>query len=473
MTAPSPPGPGDTDLTAFTDDLIDRAHTALATADVALATAFPGAAPRRQPVHTFYWSAARFTGATVAEMGRQALEALDRDLPDAAALADALGGVQRGDGLGPLLDPELAEEIYPLIRAKLETEPIEDLRIDFEDGFTQRGVAEADRDADESRHLDRVLTELDEATMPPFWGLRFKSLDPSSRVRGITTFVGFVDTWVRRYGRLPRQFHPTLPKVTSVAQVEQMVTICERLERRLELAPSTLRFEIQIETPQSIIGPDGTTLVARFVHAAQGRCLALHYGTYDYSAYCNIAPQYQSMEHPVADFAKANMQAAAAGTGVWLSDGSTNILPTGSLPERLAGWRLHARLVDRSLRQGFYQGWDLHPAQLITRYAATYAFYRRGAATAIERLQTYRALALGEHVESPYLDEPATAKMLAGFVLRGKHCGALTEADTRATGLDTAGLAHLVATGTLPTTDPDPGSPRIPGSPAGTAPKGS
>src|SRR3954452_7564450 len=99
------------------------------------------------------------------------------------------------------------------------------------------------------------------------------------------------------------------------------------------------------------------------VSAAEGRCTGLHYGTYDYSAALGISAAHQSMEHPAADHAKAVMQVAAAGTGVRLSDGSTNILPVGDRTAVHAAWRLHARLVRRSLERGFYQGWDLHPAQ--------------------------------------------------------------------------------------------------------------
>ena len=107
------------------------------------------------------------------------------------------------------------------------------------------------------------------------------------------------------------------------------------------------------------------------VHASAGRCTGLHYGTYDYSAFCGIAAAHQSLDHPVADHAKAVMQAAAAGTGVRLSDGSTNVLPVGTPDEVAAAWANHLRLVRRSLARGYYQGWDLHPAQLPTRFAAT------------------------------------------------------------------------------------------------------
>jgi hypothetical protein len=235
----------------------------------------------------------------------------------------------------------------------------------------------------------------------------------------------------------------TLPKVSAVEQVEAMCVLCDRLERSYGLAAGRLRFEIQIETPPAVLGADGVATVARMIHAAEGRCAGLHYGTYDYSAAVGIAAQFQSMEHPAADFAKAVMQVAAAGTGVRLSDGSTNIVPVGDTASVRAAWDLHARLVSRSLERGFYQGWDLHPAQLPTRYAATYAFYRAAAPAAVDRLGRYldqrsaggldsvrsAVLRRGGRILAGTLDEPATARALARFLLRGLDCGALDESE--------------------------------------------
>ncbi len=239
-------------------------------------------------------------------------------------------------------------------------------------------------------------------------------------------------------GALPDGFVVTLPKVTSVEQVEAMVHVSQRLEAALSLT-APLRFEIQVETPQAVLGPDGTALVARMVHAAAGRCTGLHYGTYDYSASTGIAAAQQSMEHPVADHAKAVMQVAAAGTGVRLSDGSTNVLPVGDAQAVASAWALHHRLVRRSLERGYYQGWDLHPAQLPTRYAAVFAFYRGGFASASTRLRHYV-----ERSSSGVLDEPATARALADFVLRGLDCGALDPTEvTAACGLDRPALSTL------------------------------
>ena len=124
------------------------------------------------------------------------------------------------------------------------------------------------------------------------------------------------------------------------------------------------------------------------IHAGGGRVTGLHYGTYDYSASLGVAAEYQSLEHPVADHAKAVMQ-VARGTGVFVSDGSTNVLPVGDAEAVRAAWRLHARLVRRSLERGIYQGWDMHPAHLPSRYVATYSFFREGLAGAAARLRAY------------------------------------------------------------------------------------
>ena len=110
------------------------------------------------------------------------------------------------------------------------------------------------------------------------------------------------------------------------------------------------------------------------------------------------------MRHPACDFAQHMMQVAFAGTGVWLSDGATNIMPVPihraarARAHRRAdrenravvhrAWRLHADDIRHSLVNGFYQGWDLHPAQLVTRYAAVYAFFLEGLDAASERLRT-------------------------------------------------------------------------------------
>ncbi|MDV3221556.1 DUF6986 family protein [Intrasporangium sp.] len=415
------------------DELTARLDDQLAGADAAFARQFPGDRGVRQPVHTVYVPAGSYAAGLAPDWGARALAVLDEHGSDAGSFARAVG-----------LPEPVMEEVYPRVRAKLEREPIEDLRIDFEDGYGQR--PDDEEDAAAAAAVVALADSLEGAagaarTAAPFHGIRFKSFDPATRRRGIRTLDLFVGGLARR-GALRDGFRLTLPKVTSVEQAAAMVTACEWLEQAHGLDRGRLAFEIQVETPQAVLGPDGTALVARMIRASQGRCIGLHYGTYDYSASTGIAGEYQSLEHPVADHAKAVMQVVAAGTGVHLSDGSTNILPVGDGAGVRRGWALHARLVRRSLERGYYQGWDLHPAQLPTRFAATFAFYREGFASAATRLGAY----VGEG-DSTYLDEPATALALASFVLRGVECGAVDDDELLEVGLDRTALARLARRG--------------------------
>ncbi len=415
------PDPRPADLASLAD-LLDE-H--LAPADAALARDYPGERGTRQPVHTVYVRADRYSTSTVVDWGRAALEALDAHGRTPEAFAEAAG-----------MPLDLTTAVHPRVRRKLGTEPVEDLRIDFEDGYGARSDDEEDEAA--VRAARALATTVADGTAAPFHGIRFKAFEAPTRRRGLRTLDLFVGELVRQ-GGLTDGLRLTLPKVTSVEQVEAMVTACAWLETQYGLAAGRLGFEIQVETPQAVLGADGRVLVAPMVHASRGRCTGLHYGTYDYSASTGVAAAYQSMEHPVADHAKAVMQVAAAGTGVQLSDGSTNILPVGPPDAVRDGWRRHARLVRRSLERGYYQGWDLHPAQLPTRYAATYAFYRADLASALDRLRDY----LG-HRDTAFLDEPATAVALAGFVLRGLECGAVDEAELpHDAGVDAPVLARL------------------------------
>jgi citrate lyase beta subunit len=398
------------------DDLAGELDRLLAAADEELAARYPGDRGVRQPVHTVYVPADRFHAGTVGEWAEGAAAVLGES---SAELTEAL---------------DLPSDLEQRVRAKLDREPIEDLRIDFEDGYGTRPDEQEDAAA---LGAARALAELVKAgSAPPYHGLRIKSLEAPSRRRGLRT----LDLFLREFaGAVTDGFVITLPKVTSVEQVEAMLLVLSTIEQANNLPAGSLKFEIQIETPQAILGSDGSALVARMIHAGGGRVTGLHYGTYDYSASLGVAAAYQSMDHPVADHAKDIMQLAAAGTGVFVSDGSTNVLPVGDREAVHAAWRLHFGLVRRSLARGIYQGWDMHPAQLPTRYAATYLFYREGLDTAGARLRAY----VGGG-NSGYLDEPATAAALAGYVLRGLECGAVDPDEVdKLIGVDTAGLAKL------------------------------
>jgi citrate lyase beta subunit len=412
-------------MTQLSDDLADVLDERLADADRELQQRYPGNPGTRQPVHTVYIPADRFSADAHRQWGAAAVELLDRHAPSTDVLAEVTG-----------MPVELVGDVYDRVRAKLGREPIEDLRVDFEDGYGQRSDEEEDRAAGEAATALTAAARAEGG--PPFLGIRFKSFEAPTRRRGLRT-LDLVVGGLLASGGLPEGFVVTLPKVTSVAQVEAMVEVCARLERAHALPVGRLRFEIQVETPQAILAADGTATVARMIAAADGRCTGLHYGTYDYSAALGITAAHQSLEHPAADHAKAVMQVAAAGTGVHLSDGSTNVLPTGDQDAVHAAWRLHARLVTRSLERGYYQGWDMHPGHLPTRYLATYSYFRGSLPATAARIRAY----LGR-VEGGVMDEPATAQALAAAVLRGVDCGAVTLREaSELTGVDRARLQGL------------------------------
>ncbi|MEU0687905.1 DUF6986 family protein [Streptomyces uncialis] len=410
---------------SLTREITGPVCAALAPVDVRLAHMYPGDPGTRQPVHTVYVPGDVFDAGTVRRWGERARELLDEHAPDASALAAVLG-----------LPEELAEPVHTRVLAKLEREPVEDLRIDFEDGYGTRSDTEEDEAAARAARL--VARAYADGTAAPYMGVRTKCLEAPVRERAIRTLDIFL-TGLMDAGGLPAGLVLTLPKVTYPEQVTAMVRLLDGFERTRGPLPARIGFEIQVETSQAVLAADGTATVARMIQAGEGRVTGLHYGTFDYSACLGVAAAYQSSDHPAADHAKAVMQVAAAGTGVRVSDGSTNVLPVGPTPRVHEAWRLHHRLTRRALARAYHQGWDMHPGHLPTRYAAVFAFYREGFARAAERLRAYV-----ERTGGDVLDEPATARALSGFLVRGTDCGALDEAEvTTATGLTAPALRAL------------------------------
>jgi citrate lyase beta subunit len=382
------------------EEIYEELDRQLTPGDAVRLARYPGEWPERQPVHTCYVPADAVVPGLAASWGQAALAALDEHgLPD----------------LG--LDPALVEVVLPRVRAKLADEPVEDLRVDAEDGY--RGSPDAEDD-DVRGAAAALAADVESGVAPLSVGIRAKSLEAPTRRRGVRSLDLFLG------GLQGRRAVVTLPKVTEVEQVRAFLPVLDALEQAHGIA---LDLELQVETPQAVLGPDGVVTLARMVHVAGPRLTGLHYGTYDYSAALGIAAAHQASDHPAADFAKQVMQVAVAGTGARAVDGSTNVLPVGPREQVHGAWRLHAGLVRRALERGFYQGWDLHPGQLVTRYVATYAFFRTALPAAADRLAAYL-----DRTGEGILDEPATARALASVVVRGLDCGAVDVEEVRAAG---------------------------------------
>jgi hypothetical protein len=437
--------------------------TRLEAAHTAFQKRYPGSSGARQPVHVVYGGAHLFRADTARRLGELALRSLDDYAPDfiTFARAIALPGAERlPDSIETAAtisksieaDPEAAKKenkpawfahtLYRRVREKLRREPVEDFRIDFEDGYGNRPDVEEDGHA--AAAALEVAAAANAGLLPPFIGIRIKPFTEELRARSIRTLDIFLtELGGKTRGELPKGFFITLPKVTLPDEVAAFADICSRLEPMLDLEPGALRCELMIETTQSIFNERGEVNLLPLVNAARGRCVAAHFGTYDYTAGRNITAAYQTHTHPACDFAREVMQVALAGTGIWLSDGATNILPvpphaakggsaltTRQVAENCtavhSAWKLHFGHILHSLANGYYEGWDLHPAQLPTRYAAVYYFFLEGLEAASERLRNFIDKAAQATLVGEVFDDAATGQGLLNYFLRAINCGAIT-----------------------------------------------
>jgi len=440
---------------------------------------YPGAPEGRQPVHVVYGGAHLFRSGTTRKLGELALQSMDEHAPNFAAFAKGMGiaeadnlpsSVEAAGAIAQAIekDPAAARRenrpawfaytIYSRVREKLRREAVEDFRIDFEDGYGNRPDDEEDGHA--AAAAAEVSAGMNAGELPPFIGIRIKPFTEELRARGIRTLDIFLtELAAKSRGELPKHFCVTLPKVTLPDEVAALTDICSRLEPMLDLEPGGLRIEVMVETPQAIFNERGEANLFSLVNAARGRCVAAHFGPYDYTASLQIAATYQPITHLASDFARSVMQASLAGTGIRIADGPTNIMPIA--PHRPAkdgpplsqskieenraavyrGWKLHFQNVRRSLANGFYQGWDLHPGQLPARYAAVYSFFLENLDSSAERLRNFIEKAAQATRVGQVFDDAAMAQGLLNYFVQATNCGAVTADEVqKLTGLSQAEL---------------------------------
>ncbi len=428
---------------------------------------YPGDKPDRQAVHTVYGGANLFKSDSAKVLGQRAVETFHVYAPDFVSFGRIFGleGIDRVSHhisahdlyneyislpaeRKKLHPAHLSYQVYNKVINKLTAEAIEDFRIDFEDGYGNRSNEEEDATAVEA--AKEVAKGMKAGSLPPFIGIRIKPFTEEMKERGLRTLEIFVTTLVKETkGKLPANFVVMLPKVTIPEQVSTLVSFFEILEEELGLKEGVLKMEMMVETTQAIMDKDGTNPLYRFVKAGKGRCIAMHFGTYDYTASCSITARYQEMDHPVCDFAHHMTKVTLAHTGIWLSDGATNTMPIGpnrgdnmteqQLQENSEtvhrAWRKGYNHIRHSLWNGFYQGWDLNPAQLPMRYTAVFAFFLESYDDAVERLKTFVEKAARATLIGDVFDDAATGQGLLNYFLRALNSGAITEEEVLVTGL--------------------------------------
>lgn len=446
-------------------------HALLAELHNAQDAQHPLAQPRGdQPVHVLYGGAHLFQPDTFAKMGALALKALSQDAPEFITFGRAMGLLASDEGpstpedihlvakrfarLGAQAKAQspslwLAHAVYERVVEKLTRAPVEDLRLDFEDGYGPRADAEEDATAREAARRLAEAWRVAEGKLPRV-GIRIKPFTRESVERSAKTLDLFLGALLEATGKqLPEGFVVTLPKVTLPQEARLLSGLLDDLEARHSLERGAVKVELMVESPRALVGQRGELHLPELVRAAQGRCVAVHLGAYDYAAACGVVAAHQSLTHPLCDSARAMMKLSLTDTGVWLSDGATNLIPLG--PHRVAepsfnqraenrakvhaAWRLHYGHVRRALGEGWYQGWDLHPAQLPARYGAVFAFFLENVEAMSERLRSFLDKAAQASLLGSVFDDAATGQGLLEFFARGVACGALTQDDLVGAGL--------------------------------------
>jgi citrate lyase beta subunit len=331
----------------------------------------------RQPVQTLYGGAHLFRPDTTLKLGALARKAWDQ--------------------FGP------TGKHHERIVAKLNTEPIEDLRIDFEDGY---GVRSSD---EEDGHAIQAAKNLSDpaAELPAFIGIRIKSFSGNTRARAERTLRLFLD----HLTRIPVNFTVTLPKIETPDDLHDLAA----------MLPEPIAIEAMIESPAIL------PHLRELPKAAAGRLRGAHFGPYDFTSACGILSVDQSLDHPLCDTARHQMLIAFAGTDVTVADGPTATLPLGIDRAAIhAAWDLHGRNVRRSIQHGFHQSWDLHPAQLPARYAAIFDLFHEAADGTAARLRNFLDKAAQATALGTAFDDAATVLGYLIFFDRAINCGAFT-----------------------------------------------
>jgi hypothetical protein len=451
----------------------------------------------RSPVHVVYGGAHLFKAGTPQKLGRLALKSIEDYAPNFVEFARAMW-LKGADTLPVYEDaiqnlefqivdnPEKVKEknfdawfawtIYLRTIEKLKTEAVEDFRIDFEDGYGFRTDAEEDADAiSASDELAKAFLSEPSASadgsnannsnakrnppanvggsdLPTFCGIRIKSFTPETFERAIRTLDLFLNNLLEKTGgKLPENFVVTLPKITDKKEVKELCKRLEKLEEENDLPVGAVKIELMIETPQAIVSEKGKIALGKLVKAGEGRVTSAHFGAFDYTARLGIAGAHQHLRHEACNFARQMMLISLSPLNIRLSDSVTTELPVAvhkgeNLSEKQLkenkfaihkAWRAHFNNVTHSLIGGFYQSWDLHPAQLPARYAAVYAFFLEAQDEQARRLKGFIEKAARAQATGSTFDDAATAQGLLNFFTRALNCGALAEKEI----LETTGLS--------------------------------
>jgi citrate lyase beta subunit len=356
-------------------------------------------------------------------------------IPSAALLASTFP-MQSED---PAKKEWLTQTVYQKLKSRLDGRCIQDFRIDFEDGFGPRAPAEEDLYARQA--AEALVQALDQGAVPPRIGIRIKSLGYHTRSRALRTLTVFLGRFISLSPHpLPSPFIVTLPKVEDKSQAAELDRVLSAMEGEFGLPSGAIKVELMVESPLALMHHTGICPLPSFAEACQHRLLGVHLGAYDLTASIGIPGAFQDLAHPVCVFARTIMKSAFASHSVELADGASHLIPVGEPPQVCATWSHIYHQVQRSVSEGYYHGWDIHPAQIPPRYAALYGFFLSHLEGATARLRNLLNSTTKAGRVGAAFDDAASGTGLLNFFRQGFSCGAFTTEDLATAGLTTSDL---------------------------------
>jgi citrate lyase beta subunit len=389
-----------------------------------------------QPVHVMYGGAHLFTEKTFEKIASMAAQAFKYAASSPQALTARCG---------ESWSPDFAENVFNRAQKKIFEHPLEDYRIDFEDGYGIRSDEEEDHHAVSAART--LLATTAEPFAPKNVGIRIKPMSTASMRRSFKTLALFVEE-LNKIGDLHSHHLThlivTLPKVTNAEQVATLVEILHAYEKEFHLVQGFFSIELVIETPEAFLGLDGAIPLSSFLHSAAGRCRGLHFGVYDFTSSLGIGSAGQSIDHLACDFARMWIQMVASLVpNVVVSDGIINrlpVVPKVKGPEADEqfdiNWVYNYRQMTRRLSNGYYQGWDLHPCQLPIRHIANTVFVLREFDGAVKRLKTFVERSSQASLLGGMFDDRASVLGLLNFFDRSISSGVISQSELKQAGVD-------------------------------------
>lgn len=296
-------------------------------------------------------------------------------------------------------------------------QPLEDFRIDFEDGYGRRS------DEEEDAHASAVAVDLPATQDCNRIGVRLKPITRRWAARAVRTLhlvTAHCTVW-------PRGFCVTLPKVEETAQLGWFLQ--ELLP--LEGSRGPLALEIMVESPR------GLQNVQALVAAAGPRCRGVHFGPFDFLASCGVTQG--ELMHPLNVAARCELLFRLSDSGLELADGPTTTLPLpphrNPQPAQMmenhkavrAAWDKHRDDVLASRSNGYLQSWLLHPSQLVSHSAALFSDLDPQLEPALSRLAAYWQQRGQARASGGDFDDRATARQWTLLVARALASGLISE----------------------------------------------